>query len=106
MLFSDFLANRVTTLFTAVRSGLFGPATREKQAATILVTDGAKIYALLHLDDTPFPLSEDSLDWEKITAEFTKPPAYRSRAAALQFTVPAITVSACAENPTIRHAAL
>ena len=85
VLFSDFLANRVTTLFTAVRSGLFGPATREKQAATILVTDGAKIYALLHLDDTPFPLSEDSLDWEKITAEFTKPPAYRSRAAALQF---------------------
>ena len=85
VMFSDFLANRVTATFTAVRSGLFGPATREKQAATILVTDGAKIYALLHLDDTPFPLSDESLDWEKITAEFTKPPSYRSRAAALQF---------------------
>jgi X-X-X-Leu-X-X-Gly heptad repeat protein len=85
VLFSDFLANRVTTSFTAVRAGLFGPATREKEAATILVTDGVKIYALLHIDDTPFPLSETSLDWEKITAKFTKPPAYRSRVAVLQF---------------------
>ncbi|RFC42694.1 MAG: hypothetical protein DUW69_002359 [Verrucomicrobia bacterium] len=85
VLFSDFLANRVTVKFTAVREGVFGPATREKETATVLVTDGAEIYALLHLDDTPFPLSENSLDWEKITAEFTKPPAYRSRVPALQF---------------------
>ena len=85
VLFNDFLANWVTARFTAVRAGVFGPATREKESATVLVTDGVKIYALLHLDDTPFPLSDESLDWEKITAEFTKPPAYRSRVAALQF---------------------
>jgi X-X-X-Leu-X-X-Gly heptad repeat protein len=85
VLFSDYLANRVTAKFTAVRAGVFGPATREKETATVLVTDGEKIYALLHLDDTPFPLSENSLDWEKVTAEFIKPPAYRSRAASLQF---------------------
>ena len=85
VMFSEFLANRVTVKFTAVRAGVFGPATREKDSATVLVTDGEKIYALLHLDDTPFPLSENSLDWEKLTAEFTKPPAYRSRVPALQF---------------------
>ena len=85
VLFSDYLANRVTAKFTAVRAGLFGPATREKESATVLVTDGVKIYALLHIDDTPFPLSESSLDWEKVTAEFTKPPSYHSRAPALQF---------------------
>jgi X-X-X-Leu-X-X-Gly heptad repeat protein len=84
-LFSDYLANRVTAKFTAVRAGMFGPATREKESSTVLVTDGVKIYALLHLDDTPFPLSENSLDWEKITAEFTKPPSYHSRVPALQF---------------------
>jgi hypothetical protein len=85
VLFSDYLANRVTVKFTAVRAGVFGPATREKDAPTVLVTDGDKIYALMHIDDTPFPLSENSLDWEKVTAEFTKAPAYRSRTPALQF---------------------
>jgi X-X-X-Leu-X-X-Gly heptad repeat protein len=85
VLFSDYLANRVTAQFTAVRAGVFGPATREKATSTVLVTDGDKIYALLHLDDTPFPLSENSLDWEKVAAELTKPPAYHSRVPALQF---------------------
>jgi hypothetical protein len=85
VLFSDFLANRVTAKFTAVRAGVFGPATREKESGTILVTDGVKIFALLHIDDTPFALSENSLDWQKISAEFTRPPSYRSRAGALQF---------------------
>lgn len=85
VMFSDFLANRVTAKFTAVRAGLFGPATRVKESGTVLVTDGVKIYALLHIDDTPFPLSENSLDWEKITAEFVRPPSYHSRAPALQF---------------------
>ncbi|HEY5079013.1 MAG TPA: hypothetical protein VII43_04175, partial [Opitutaceae bacterium] len=32
-----------------------------------------------------FPLSENSLDWEKITAEFTKPPSYHSPVPSLQF---------------------
>ena len=85
VLFNDFLANRVTAKFTAVRAGMFSPATREREAATILVTDGAKIYALLHIDDSPFPLSENSLDWEKVTADFVKAPNFRSRAGELQF---------------------
>ena len=85
VLFSDFLANRVTAKFTAVRAGVFGPATREKEAATVLVTDGEKIYALLHIDDTPFPLSENSLDWEKVSAEFSRPPSYHSRIPAMYF---------------------
>ena len=85
VLFNDFLANRVHTNFTAVRKGLLGPATREKEAGTILVTDGTKIYALLHINDTPFPLSEDSYAWDKITAEFSRPPSYRSRAGTLVF---------------------
>jgi chemotaxis protein histidine kinase CheA len=84
VLFSEFLANRVTTNFTAVRPGLFGAATRESTAGTILVTDGSKTYALLHISDTPFPLTEYSNDWEKITVEFAKPP-YRSNASEIDF---------------------
>lgn len=85
VLFNDFLQNRVTTNFTAVRSGLFGPATRQSTAATILVTDGEKIYALLHLADTPFPRTENTYDWQKIHVEFTRPPSYRSEAKEIQF---------------------
>lgn len=85
VLFSDFLANRVTTNFTAVRAGLFGPATRQSSAATILVSDGQQIYALLHYSDTPFPRVENNYQWEKIAVEFARPPGYRSQAKEIRF---------------------
>lgn len=85
VLFSDFLANRVTTNFTAVRAGLFGPATRQSSAQTILVSDGQQIYALLHYSDTPFPRIENNYQWEKISVEFARPPNYRSQAKEIRF---------------------
>lgn len=72
VLFNDFLANRVTTNFTAVRAGFFGPATRESASSTIFVTDGVKTYALMHVSDTPFRFVENaSYDWQKINVEFS-----------------------------------
>ncbi|OPZ01371.1 MAG: hypothetical protein BWZ09_02729 [Alphaproteobacteria bacterium ADurb.BinA305] len=85
VLFNDFLANRVTTRFTVSRQGFLGVTNREKEARTVFVTDGAQIYALLHISDTPFSLREPGADWEKVSAEFSKPPAYRSQAARLDF---------------------
>ncbi|HTO04787.1 MAG TPA: hypothetical protein VL069_13840 [Opitutus sp.] len=84
VLFSEFLANRVTANFTAVRPGLFGAATRESTANTILVSDGGKMYALLHISDTPFPLTEFSYDWETISVEFAKG-GHRSSAPEITF---------------------
>jgi len=85
VLFNDFLANRVTAKFTAVRPGLFNPATREKAAATVLVTDGSRIYALVHSGDTPFALYPNSYDWKKIAVEFLRDPGYRSAAPEFSF---------------------
>jgi len=85
VLFNEFLNNRVTTAFTAVRPGLFGAATRESSAGTILVTDGEKIYALLHISDTPFSLSENSYDWQKINVEFVSPKGSHSKAPEIAF---------------------
>ncbi|ACB73386.1 hypothetical protein [Opitutus terrae] len=85
VLFNDFLTNRVATNFTAVRAGLFGPATRQSSAQTILVSDGQQTYALLHYADTPFPRVENNYQWEKINVEFTRPPDYRSSAKEIQF---------------------
>lgn len=70
VLFNDFLANRVETDFVASRKGMFGNVNREKRTPTVLVSDGKQVYALLHIDDTPFSDWQDNYDWEKITATF------------------------------------
>lgn len=67
-LFNDFLQNRVPAQIRAERSGLFGPVEREATARTVLVTDGERTYALLHLDETPFSISEPYTDWTRIQA--------------------------------------
>jgi X-X-X-Leu-X-X-Gly heptad repeat protein len=85
VLFNDFLANRVTTSFTAARKGLFGMSTRNQDANTVLVTDGARTYALLHVADTVFSYGELGADWEKLAVEFSRPSGYRGAAATVQF---------------------
>jgi hypothetical protein len=71
-LFSDFLANRVATEFTAYRGTFLGPVNRSKETRTVLVTDGTQVYALLHVDDTPFTIREAGPDWERVSASFSK----------------------------------
>ena len=85
VLFNDYLANRVTARFTAIRAGLLGPAARDKATTTVLVTDGAKIYALLHVDDTPLTLSENTFDWDRIAIDFTHGAARPSSAGVMHF---------------------
>jgi X-X-X-Leu-X-X-Gly heptad repeat protein len=85
VLFNDFLANRVTTSFTAARKGLFGMSTRNQDANTVLVTDGAKTYALLHVADTVFSYNEIGTDWEKLAVEFSRPSGYRGTVATVEF---------------------
>ncbi|MSU24226.1 MAG: hypothetical protein EXS32_10440 [Opitutus sp.] len=85
VLFNDFLANRVSVAFAATHKSFLGPVNRAKSAHPLLVTDGRQIYALLHVADTVFSFGETGADWEKIFAEFDRPPAYRSAAGELQF---------------------
>ena len=83
-LFNDFLANRVQATFATTRSTLFGSGNRTKEAKTIFVADGKQVYALLHIDDTPFNLREKSVDLEKLTVSFAKD-SYKSEAPDLRF---------------------
>ncbi|MBM3874306.1 MAG: hypothetical protein FJ382_11355 [Verrucomicrobia bacterium] len=71
-LFNEFLANRVQTQFTAFRRTFLGPVTRTLDSRTLLVTDGQATYAVLHIDDTPLALRESAVDWERLTAEFSR----------------------------------
>lgn len=66
-IFTEYLANRVQADLTARRPGLFSPTVRDKSAQTVLVSDGSRVYALLHLSDTPFTLTETPADYDQIT---------------------------------------
>ncbi len=73
VIFADFLANRVSTAITTRRPGLFSPTLKDKTAQTILVTDGERTYALMHVSDTPFFLSfENPPDYEQITGKLSR----------------------------------
>jgi X-X-X-Leu-X-X-Gly heptad repeat protein len=66
-IFADFIANRVDATIQTVRPGLFSPNERNRDTETILVTDGRKTYALMHVADTPFTLTTDTpIDYDKI----------------------------------------
>lgn len=60
---------------------MLGPINRTREARTVFITAGTQVYALLHPDDTPFSVREAGADWEKLSVEFTRPPADRSTGA-------------------------
>jgi len=72
LIFSEFLANRVQTKLTARRPGLFSPTVKDKAASTILISDGNKVYALMHLSDTPFILTEVPMDYDQISGQLLR----------------------------------
>lgn len=72
-IFNDFLSNRVDASFVASRSGLLGvEATKRKDTATIVVTDGSNIFALCHVQDTPLTLWNPGTSWESLTGNLAK----------------------------------
>ncbi|MBI5692429.1 MAG: hypothetical protein HZC55_20290 [Verrucomicrobia bacterium] len=85
VLYSEFLANRVTAAFAATRRGFLGPVNRTRESQTVLASDGRQVFALLHVADTVFSLGEAGGDWESATVEFSRSGAGPSRAAVLQF---------------------
>ena len=72
LIFSEFLANRVATKVTTRRPGLFSPTIKDKDTQTVLVSDGDKIYALMHVSDTPFALGEVPTDYDQVTGVLTR----------------------------------
>jgi hypothetical protein len=66
-IFNEFATNRVGAAIFASRSGFLGMGvSRDKQAKTLLVTDGTNIFALCHVEDTPFTLWNPGTDWDAI----------------------------------------
>lgn len=66
VIFSEFLTSRVQTKMTTRRPGIFSPTIKEKETQTVLVSDGNKIYALMHVSDTPFTIGEVPVDYDQV----------------------------------------
>lgn len=84
VLFGEFTANRVTASFATGRKGFLGPVNRAKDTATILVSDGAQTYALMHIADTVYSLGENGSDWESLSVVLVRA-GVRQPAASLRF---------------------
>ncbi|HEX9047866.1 MAG TPA: hypothetical protein VF988_12650 [Verrucomicrobiae bacterium] len=70
-IFSEFVSNRVQAVIKAARSGFLGiDASKSRQTETILATDGKNIFALCHVDDTPFRLWDPGTDWDGLSGTF------------------------------------
>lgn len=56
-LFDRYRNNRVRLIFDTEESTFFGTASKDYAADTLLATDGERIYAIVHIDETPFRTS-------------------------------------------------
>ncbi len=63
-LFAEFVANQFALESVSRRTVLFGPFTIERAARTVLVSDGTRVFALLHANDAPFDLGGAPVDFE------------------------------------------
>jgi hypothetical protein len=71
MIFDEMTTNRVVASFTAVKPGLFGDSSKDRQAQIILVTDETNIYALGHIQDTPLTLWSPGTQWQELSGTLT-----------------------------------
>lgn len=71
-IFNEFLNNRVRTNIVARRPGIFSPSTRGRDTQTVFVSDGSAIYALMHVSDTPFALSEVPAEYDQVTGQLSR----------------------------------
>ncbi|MBL9186247.1 MAG: hypothetical protein JNK23_02095 [Opitutaceae bacterium] len=85
VLFSEFTANRVTAKFAASRRGFLGRTEANKESNTVLVTDGTRVYAVLHIADTPFALGETGVEWDSLSVELSKSGQGRNVASSVDF---------------------
>ena len=71
-IFSEFVTNRVKTSILAARTGFMSiDHSKSRDTETVLVSDGANIYAICHVDDTPISLWDPGTDWDGVTGTLT-----------------------------------
>ena len=67
-IFNQYQDNTMTVEFSATHRGMFGTTDRTYTVGTTLVSDGSRIFALLHTRDTPFALQRNPGELERVRA--------------------------------------
>ena len=71
-IFSEFVTNRVTGSIMAARTGFLQiDHSKSTQAQMVLIGDGANIYAVCHVDETPISFWDPGTDWDGLTGTLT-----------------------------------
>ncbi len=71
-IFSEFVTNQVKAHILAARMGFMSiDHSKTRDAETVLVSDGANIYAICHVDDTPISFWDPGTDWDGLTGQLT-----------------------------------
>ncbi|MDG1891125.1 MAG: hypothetical protein P8L18_07425 [Verrucomicrobiota bacterium] len=74
-IYNQFIQNRISTRFYAARSGVFGQnVKKESTTHSVLVRDKERVYALYHIDGTPFSLWAGDGTWEQLTGVVRRDP--------------------------------
>jgi putative AlgH/UPF0301 family transcriptional regulator len=72
-IFNQFISNRVEARFNAVKPGFLGnESSRLKATESVLVSDGANIFAVCHVQDTPLAFSEHGTEWDGLTGTLSR----------------------------------
>ena len=71
IIFSEFLTSRVQMKVTTRRPGIFSPTVKDRETQTVLVSDGSKIYALMHVSDIPLTIGETPVDYDQVVGTMT-----------------------------------
>ena len=71
---TDYLSNRIETVIEGTRPGIFSQVTRSREVSTVLVNDNGRIYALLHVLDTPLRFEDLPVDWDILSGVVAHPP--------------------------------
>jgi hypothetical protein len=65
--FNQFLTNRVYMQISGTRPALLGARAASKASKTVLVAADSKIFALSHVEETPFSLWSPGTDWASLS---------------------------------------
>jgi chemotaxis protein histidine kinase CheA len=70
LMFSEFLSNRVDATVAALGPG---NRIRQKETKTVLVREGGRLYALMHISETPFSLIPPAIGMNAVSGKVASP---------------------------------
>ena len=72
LMFSEFLSNRVQISVSGLLQSSTKPTVKQRETATVLVSDGPNIIAVLHVNETPFTFNIPSIGMDQVVTRVAR----------------------------------